>query len=209
VGIWRYRDYKRYICLDKEAAERNIIVYAFRGNHDNPAFFTLNDDSSPILKRFWNKFTNFKVLPDFTILNVNGNKGIILGGAVSIDRPFRKSFVKGKRSSAKFYCNDDWWFGENLPDTNHIDEEVDFVLTHTGPRPPKIRPLNEDNCSFFILDPTLGDAVAKEEKRIDEIYEQFHPKKWWFGHFHINESFEYKCSKCCTVDILNLSPLQM
>ena len=209
VGIWKYRDYKRYMHLDKAAIERNIMIYAFRGNHDNPAFFAVNDDSSPILKRFWDKFTNFKVLPDLTVLNVNGNSGIVIGGALSIDRPFRKSFVRGKHNSAKFYNNDDWWVGENLPSTRNIDEKFDFILTHTGPRPPKIRPLNEDNCSFFILDPTLTDAVIAEEQRLDEIYEQFKPKKWWFGHFHINESFNYKQARCCAVDILNFSPLQM
>ena len=208
IGIWRYRDYKRYMILDEAAKERNIIIYALRGNHDNPAFFSL-DDSSPILKRFWDKFTNFKPLPDFTILNVNNNNGIAIGGGLSIDRCLRRSYIRKRGRIAKFYSNDDWWVGEAIKDASDITEKVDFILSHVGPRPTKVGPLNENTCSFFKLDPDLGEAIKKEECQIDKLYEQFHPKKWWFGHFHINDAFDYKDSRCYAVDILNLSPLYL
>ena len=51
IGIWRYRDYKHYMAIDALAAERNITIYAFRGNHDNPAFFNI-DDKIPFCEYF-------------------------------------------------------------------------------------------------------------------------------------------------------------
>lgn len=208
VGIWKYRDYKRYLVLDKYAAERNIIIYAFRGNHDNPIYFSLNDDSSVVLKRFWGKFTNFKPLPDFSILNINGNKGIVLGGGVSIDRVYRKSFHKNRFTKGKIYNNDDWWSDEMLPKINGIDKKIDFILTHTGPRPSLVAPLTASNCSFFKYDIELEDAIQEENKRLDEIHKAFQPKKWWFGHYHINDVFDYEQTRCYAVDILNISPVR-
>lgn len=117
IGIWRYRDYKAYRPLDEFAAERNIMIYAFRGNHDNPAFFSDSPTKSTLVTRFWNKFTNFKVLPDLSILDINGHTGIVIGGGVSIDRTIRRSFQSLHRNNGNLYKNNDWWANEILCDT--------------------------------------------------------------------------------------------
>ena len=122
IGIWRYRDYKHYMALDALAAERNITIYAFRGNHDNPAFFNIDDKSSPIASRFWNKFTNFKYIPDLSVVTINGKRGIVIGGGLSIDRCFRHTFQSSYRSYSNLYKKNDWWVNEGLPNTNHINE---------------------------------------------------------------------------------------
>lgn len=205
IGIWRYRDYKHYMALDALAAERNITIYAFRGNHDNPAFFNIDDKSSPIAVRFWNKFTNFKYIPDLSVVTINGKRGIVIGGGLSIDRCFRRTFQSSYRSYSNLYKKNDWWVNENLPNTNHINETYDFILSHTGPRPLKISPLGEHNCSFFKYDNALKNDVTAELQRIEEIQKQFNPKKWWFGHYHINDSFEYFNTRCIAVDINYLS----
>lgn len=209
IGIWRYRDYKHYLKLDTLCKERNITCYAFRGNHDNPAFFYRVEDQSPIAKRFWNKFTNFKVLPDLTRININGATGIVLGGACSIDRCVRRTFLSDYRRYGNLYKLNDWWEGEILPPINGIDENFDFILSHTGPRPPKCAPLSEDNCSFFKYDYTLKDYINKENCYLEEIHAQFKPKKWWFGHFHINETFDFENTRCIVVDINYLTPIRM
>lgn len=209
IGIWQYKDYKHYLKLDEFCKNNNIITYAFRGNHDNPAFFLKSENSSPIVKRFWDKFTNFKCLPDLTRLNVNGANGIVIGGAVSIDRCCRKSFQSSYRQTCGLYKRNDWWADEYIAETAGILEKFDFILSHTGPRPTNIMPLNEFNCSFFKHDNDLKDAVEAEYKRLEEIAIQFNPKKWWFGHFHTNDSFDYKNIRCTAVDINCFSPLMM
>lgn len=209
IGIWRYRDYKHYLKLDKFSHERNITIYAFRGNHDNPAFFYNPGERSPIATRFWEKFTNFKVIPDLTVLDVNGAKGIVIGGGVSIDRCVRRTWQKSVRYYGSLYRQNDWWEDETVPETKGINDSFDFILSHTGPRPTKVGILNATNCSFFKYDFSLKDDINKENQRIEEIQKQFNPKKWWFGHYHINDSFDFFNTRCYAIDINFISPLQM
>ena len=209
IGIWRYRDYKRYTAFDKLCNEHNIITYAFRGNHDNPAFFYNIENQSLVAKRFWAKFTNFKVLPDLTEIDINGATGIVIGGGVSIDRCCRRTFKSSYRSYGNLYKLNDWWENENIPKTAGIIKNFDFILSHTGPRPTKAAPLNKNNCSFFAMDPDLQDAINAEYMRLEEIQKQFNPIKWWFGHYHINDTFDYFSTRCYTVDINCLTPIQI
>lgn len=209
IGIFRYRDYKHYLQFDKFCKEREIIAYAFRGNHDNPAFFLSPEEQSPIARRFWEKFTNFKVLPDLTRVVINGNNGIVIGGGVSIDRCCRKTWLSSYRQYGNLYKSNDWWEGETVPNTDGIEEKFDFILSHTGPRPVKIPPLSDNNCSFFKQDTCLKDDINAENKRLEEIQHQFKPTRWWFGHFHINDDFEYFDTRCTAVDINFLTPLQL
>lgn len=209
IGIWRYRDYKHYTRFDEFCKENNIICYAFRGNHDNPAFFYNTEDQSPIARRFWDKFTNFKVLPDLTELDINGASGIVIGGGVSIDRCCRRTFLSSYRRYGNLYKLNDWWEDETVPETTGINKEFDFILSHTGPRPTLIGPLNESNCSFFKLDLGLNDAINHENQRLEEIQKQFKPKKWWFGHYHINDTFDYYNTRCTAVDINYFTPIRM
>lgn len=208
IGIWRYRDYKRYRCLDEYGKNNNVIIYCFRGNHDNPSFFMHSNESSPIVKRFWNKFTNFKVIPDLTVIEINNSKGIVIGGGLSIDRSIRRSFqYQYRNNSNSIYKNNDWWKNEIIPNTRFIEGKFDFILSHVGPRPTKIHPLNEKNCGFFKLDYELKDAIETEINHLEEIQRQFQPKKWWFGHFHINDAFDFNETRCYAVDILHISPI--
>lgn len=207
VGIFRYRDYKRYIPMDEECRSRNIKVYAIRGNHDNPGFYQHRPNLTAIGKRFWDKFTNFTYIPDCAIVEINGNRGIAIGGATSIDRCARKNWHKQEYSKS-LYAHGDWWKDEILPETSKIDEKVDFILSHTGPRPTKTTILNESNCSFMRLDFTLKADLNAENRRLEEIQAQFKPKKWWFGHFHINDAFDYYETRCYATDICHITPIQ-
>ena len=206
IGIFRYRDYKRYLSFDKFCNEHKIDVYAFRGNHDNPGFFRKEEHSSPIAKRFWAKFTNFKALPDFSEVKINDKCGIVLGGGVSFDRSIRRSYFISYASKS-FYAGNDWWADENIPNIDNFHKKYDFVLTHSGPRPAKLMPLTKNNCSFFALDPTLQDAIDAETTKIEQIHEQIQPTRWWFGHYHINDDFDFRGTRCKAVDINCLTSL--
>lgn len=206
IGIFKYRDYKRYLKFDKFCKEHNIMVYALRGNHDNPRFFKDETLISKPIKNFWNKFTNFKKLPDHTIIEFNGYNGLVLGGGTSIDRICRRSYISSKNTSS-VYSSNDWWKDEVLVDIGEMNEKYDFILSHTGPRPPKLNPLNENNCSFFKLDKLLDDDLNKEKESIDKIQSQLSPTRWWYGHYHINDNFDYNGTNCRVVDINYLTPL--
>lgn len=206
VGIFRYRDYKRYIQMDKVCQERNIIVYAIRGNHDNPGFYQDLQKSSPIAIRFWNKFTNFKQVVDFTEFEINSHIGIAIGGATSIDRILRKGYRMF--SSSNLYAACDWWKHEVLPNTDGIDKQYDFILSHCGPRPTLTPMLRPERCTFMQIDDALEADLIKENEQLEKMCAQLKPKKWWFGHFHINERFDFLETTCYATDICNLSPIQ-
>lgn len=208
VGIFRYRDYKRYIAMDQLCKERNIVVYAIRGNHDNPGFYRSKKESSSIALRFWDKFTNFKPVVDFTEVEVGGEIGIAIGGATSIDRCLRKGYQRSE-PPRNLYSSNDWWSDEVLPDTSALNGTYDFILSHCGPRPTMIAVLRPERCAFMQMDRALENDINKENEQIMKIHEQIKPKKWWFGHFHVNERFNLHNTVCYATDICNLTPIHL
>lgn len=201
-GIFRYRDYKEYLPLDLVLQKRNIMLYTIRGNHDNPMFF--NDSRNKIIIKFWNKFKNIKFLSDFTKFNINNKRCIAIGGAVSIDRCVRRSWVLPKTNSNP-YINNDWWYNEVIPNMSNIqNENIDILFTHVGYRPPNIAPLTKDNCSFFKFDSLLKFDLDEEAKQLEKIIEKFNPKQWFFGHFHTSSKFLCGDCDCRALDICEL-----
>lgn len=207
IGIFRYRDYKRYIPMDQLCKERNITVYAIRGNHDNPGFYRHKEKSSSIAIRFWDKFTNFKPLIDCTEVEIGDKVGIAIGGATSIDRIVRKGYHRMEPPRSLYVLND-WWADEVLPNTDEINKKYDFILSHCGPRPSMIATLRPERCSFMRMDDSLESDINRENDQLIKIRDQFEPKKWWFGHFHINERFELLDTICYATDICTLTPIQ-
>jgi predicted phosphodiesterase len=68
---------------------KNNVVYAIRGNHDDPTYFIENRYST----------SNIKLIQDYTILDVETNnaalKMLFMGGGTSLDRTTRKSYITG------------------------------------------------------------------------------------------------------------------
>ena len=82
---------KRLNYLNNRMKHTNSKLFAIRGNHDNPLYFTGEFDKS-----------NVKLLPDYTILNLNDNNILCIGGAISVDRKQRKSYFKPARRPERF-----------------------------------------------------------------------------------------------------------
>lgn len=186
VGIFRYRDYKHYKYLDLACAERNITVYALRGNHDNPGFF--NDLTNPIIKRFWEKFTNFKPLRDFDIINYKGYCILTLPGSISRDRCTRKSWHSTNINVYDYYRGGDWWAKEVIPPIPGTLPEFDIILSHNGPI--SCRGIITIPDSFKAQDEHIESDIAEEQKYLHSIHSKYKPKAWWFGHYH--HEYTYK-----------------
>jgi len=81
---------------------------------------------------------------------------------------------------------DDWWAKEvpTFEDLDHARAQVaahggrvDIVISHTGPTV-FLRQLPKNQIDQSRLeDPTVA--------LLDEVLEEFQPKKWFFGHFHL------------------------
>lgn len=107
--------------------KNNVFVWAIRGNHDYKPYF----DNDPF------GLTNIKLIPDYTVLNLNEKNILCVGGAISVDRTYRYT----KKQKLGIYENtlvggESWWPDETfILDREKISnfENIDIVVTHTCP----------------------------------------------------------------------------
>lgn len=151
---------------------RGIKFYSIRGNHDDPQFF--RGDTRVV-------YDNFEMLEDYTTLDLNGEKFLFIGGAISVDREcVSRSGVKYRREGETY------WKEEVL--VLHPDklQDCDVLITHTAPS--WNGPLDKEGIrsivDYDIVDPTLWDECIAERRTIDEIIRNVRPKMHYCGHFH-------------------------
>jgi len=80
---FKYNESSEKISLKKlndTCVKHNIHIYAIRGNHDNPSYFNQNHD--PV-------YSNIHLVPDYSVLTIDGKNILCIGGAISIDRVYR------------------------------------------------------------------------------------------------------------------------
>ena len=127
---------------------------------------------------------NVWFVPNGTVLTIAGSRIFVMGGAMSTDKMHRTQGVS--------------WWPEEIPSVNEmnfgIDNlekcnwEVDYVITHTMPT---------DDIAIFR--DVMGvpwhwekdretDPTAKYLQHIAELLKY---KKWYCGHFHVEQQFKY------------------
>ena len=83
---WFYYEHSK---INKILVNSNNELYFFRGNHDNPEFFSSNT------KYIVGNTTTIKVLKDYDILNSDlYGRILVVPGATSIDRYYRIKEIK-------------------------------------------------------------------------------------------------------------------
>ena len=121
-------------------------------------------------------FPDILFAKDGEIYDFNGKKGIVIGGAYSIDKEFRL------RATLP-------WFESEQPNKeikDYVEKqlgeqnwEVDYVFSHTCPY--KYEPTE------LFMDFIDQENVDKStEKWMDEIESRLSYQKWYFGHYHAN-----------------------
>jgi len=155
----------------------NWIVF-IRGNHDNPAYF----NEERIAYKRW------KTIPDYSLISACGHNILCVGGAISVDRDYRKKEqVKRALSLTGYYWPDETpVFSEEFFDAIRIP--IDTIITHTAPS------FCEKQDHDFLqdwakMDATLIDDIATERRTMDQIYDCIKQKglpvqNWFYGHFH-------------------------
>jgi predicted phosphodiesterase len=170
----------------QKLVKRNVTLWAFRGNHDFKPHF----DADPF------GFSNIRLIPDYTVLELCGLKILCVGGAVSVDRMYRYTPAQ-RRGEMDVVMGQSWWPDEVFVlDRDKVAEVrgIDVVLTHTCPSwcPP-------DNTFSFgpfvegIIRDT-GDTGLKtdlmvERHQVDELFHLMRlngnsPERHYYGHFH-------------------------
>ena len=170
-----------------ELVKRNVIVYAIRGNHDYKPWF----DSDPF------GFTNIKLVKDYTVLNLEGQNILCIGGAVSVDRMMRKTKNQKAGNFDIKTGNESWWPDEifNWEDDKLVDlRDINIVVTHTAPD--YCVPDNGNGFGPFVNGLAANDPDLKldllDERRLMTL--AFQTVKMYndithhyYGHFHRND----------------------
>ncbi len=126
VGFSTLEKEKRLLEMyHQKLVKNNVFIWAIRGNHDYKPYF----DNDPF------GFTNIKLVPDYTVLNLCNKNILCIGGAVSVDRMWRmtKNQKQGIHDGNELKS---WWPDEvfNLDiDKLSTYRDIDIVVTHTAP----------------------------------------------------------------------------
>ncbi len=165
--------------LNEICSSNNVLIYAIRGNHDNPAAFDSGDT-----------YSNLKFLKDYSVLNLYGQNILLVGGSISIDRTHRTENVSYWNEEK--FCFDAAKLDGCLRDI----KEIDIVVTHSSPE--GTYPYDFDlivHAWMEIDKPLHNDLVVDRNahtKLLDSLISiNLKPSHWYYGHFHKSRHTEY------------------
>ena len=175
--------------LNKILNEYECDLYIIRGNHDNPDWFRAANDPRNIneIVAVKMQLNRIMFLPDYTVLNIDLENILFVGGAVSIDRV---------PSRMKLY--DAWWPDEIFYlDKDRLNdlEGIERVITHTAPNFCEPLKFNGLVYNYAMNDKDLLDDLRKERELVTEMANiimlngKNNLKGWYYGHFHNDYRF--------------------
>lgn len=176
--LWR-KDSYTYKQWLKWFNQRKYTLLWLDGNHENHEWL----NSYPV--EMWNGGKVHKISDNIIhlmrgqVFSIQENTFFTMGGAWSIDKHYRISRISWWEEEEPNHREMEEGF-ENLESHNN---EVDYVLTHT--------------CPFSVITEMFQPAVVYNsvtESYLDEIKNKVTYKKWYFGHWHKDVSYEdYVC----------------
>jgi len=176
-----------YMQLSSRLSKGNNWLVFVRGNHDNPAYF----DGHQVNYKRW------KAVPDYSVLKACGHTILCVGGAISVDRTYRKSEMYGmtivvekdRRLEVAYYWPDE----KPVYDETRLEAvdkmcAVDTVITHTAPSFCELTS-RQGIQDWLGKDEELLQDIQAERKVMDNICAFLkghdHPvNQWYYGHFH-------------------------
>lgn len=171
---------------NKELEEKGNMLYIMRGNHCNPAFF----------EKELVKFSNLKTVKDYSIININEQNFLFIGGGISLNR-------KDLALDMTYWIDEKVVFKDDvLRDLRNID----FVCTHTTPNFCKPLGINSDIVRHYCsLDSKLYIELLEERYLITRIFDILNQNNKIKGHFygHFHYSFQEKINETMHV-LLNI-----
>ena len=199
-----------YMKVSNRLSKANNWVVFIRGNHDNPSYF----NGQQVNHKRW------KAVPDYSVLKACGHTILCVGGAISVDRSWRKREMYGmtvvceedKRLEMSYYWpNEAPVYDEaKLAAINEVCA-IDVVVTHTAPSFCEKQSRAEIQ-NWLIKDEDLLQDIKAERKVMDKIqaylYAHSHPvNQWYYGHFHQSWHSKIDGIKYNMLDCLELREL--
>lgn len=174
------------LTIEGSGGNKDVHIWFIRGNHDNPGYWKntsrvwgeIYDQLPPEIK------SHIHFIEDETI-SINGEDWFVLGGGVSIDIY--------RRTEGYSYWKDE----EIRQPVGFENANLVGILSHVGPKPPSIKERGTALVDRLveITGQSLRDSIDREARILDSLYQQMHPKKWIYAHWHVGETFtENGCS---------------
>lgn len=176
--LWR-RDSELYKQWLKWFSNRKYTLLWLDGNHENHKWL----NSYPV--EMWNGGKVHKISDNIfhlmrgQVFSIQENTFFIMGGAWSIDKQYRIEGISWWKEEEPNHSE----MEEGFKNLESHDNKVDYVLTHT--------------CPFSVISEMFQPTVTYNsvtESYLDEIKTKISYKKWYFGHWHKDTSYDdYVC----------------
>lgn len=183
ISFW----HEHFQAFNDEFAKRGLLYLGMRGNHCDPSCFDGSVD-----------LPHFKLVPDYTRLDVGGVSWLLVGGATSIDRQDRERGI-------------DWWPEETFRLRRELASPADVLVTHSGPR--WIGPSSyNDFVEIYAqtererYDTDLIGELETERMLHEELFRLVRPKCWYLGHFHEPQVVQHEG---CMIRLLTMHELHL
>jgi hypothetical protein len=184
IGFQYDESRERYICelFNGFLEARDIEFMSIRGNHDDPKFF--NDEFSNI------SLSHFKLLPDYYCTDINDQRFLFVGGAISIDRKIR---IEGKS----------YWKNERFDLKDDLIQKCDVLITHSAPS--WLGPFDKAGIiNWCEKDEFLWRDCLNERDDHNILFSVAKPLYSYAGHFHQSVSLRYNGCSARILDELEI-----
>ena len=160
-----------YKAINRKLSRSRNWIAMVRGNHDDPSYFARQTISH---KRF-------RCVPDYSVITAAGRSILCIGGAVSVDRRYRKVYESYWPDEVPFLDR------EQLAEIGRAFA-IDTVVAHTAPS--FCEPVTKAGIAGWIEeDPDLIDDCNRERRVMNGVLEVLKEaglplKDWCYGHYH-------------------------
>ncbi|WP_406018936.1 metallophosphoesterase, partial [Succinivibrio sp.] len=162
------------------------------GNHENYDVINNLPRTNAYGGRIIRLSENVELLDRGYVYNLEGYKFLSIGGAMSMDRDYRIEHESYWETEVITKTDIDVAFNE----LNRVGNKVDFVLTHTCPSSVLKSEINSKDERVLIYKKKLEFALERDPSVnfLEEIKNKLNFSNWFFGHFHLDKSFNYQGS---------------
>lgn len=166
--------------MKRRASETGYTFYCIRGNHearpsDIETMEYVYDEEIKGMVYYEPAYPKIIYLIDGEVYDFNGHKTLVLGGAYSVDKDYRKA-----RGWA-------WWANEQLSPEEQCailkdirGQSYDLVLSHTCP-------ISWEPIELFLSFIDQSSVDKSTETWLEEVKNNIKYKFWLFGHFHADK----------------------